>query len=83
MPTSPLGSGLTLVMIGAKVGATMENENVLGPSLPAELVAVTVNDGVAAVVGVPDSKPLDERVAQDGRPAPLVHVIGLVPVAVN
>lgn len=54
----------------------------VGPATPATLVAVTAITVVAIAVGVPVSRPVDERLAQAGRPV-ADHVMGAVPVAVN
>ncbi len=57
-------------------------EKVVGPALPAVLVAVIERGLVAAKLGVPVSRPADEKEAQVGKPVPL-QVMGVVPVAVN
>ena len=77
-----MGSGLTLVIIGARFGFAMVSVKVRGPSLPVLLVAVTAKELDAAVGGVPVNAPTEESDAQLGSPvAP--QVIGAVPVAVN
>ena len=72
-------------MRGEQVGlggaADMVMLNGLGPALPVVLVAVMFMVLVPPV-GVPEKKPPVLNVAHAGRLVPL-HVIGLVPFAVN
>ncbi len=49
---------------------------------PARLVAVIAKVLVAAALGVPVNSPVEDRLAQAGRPVP-VQVIGVVPLATN
>ncbi len=74
--------GLVVVIVGAAGASWIVNPKVVGPALPALLVAVTVNELTAATLGVPVSRPLDDNEAQAGRPLE-VHVIVGVPVAEN
>ena len=53
-------------------------------SLPALLVALTVNLAVPSAVGVPLISPVSAfRLRPAGRPPSMLHVIGAVPVAVR
>jgi hypothetical protein len=74
--------GLVVVIVGAAGASWIVSPKVVGPALPALLVAVTVKELTAATLGVPVNRPLEDNEAQAGRLAP-VHVIVGVPVAAN
>ena len=67
-------------MVGATPG--MVRLKGCGPSLPVPLVAVTASVLTVTAFGVPVSKPVLDREAQEGNPMAL-QVIGAVPLAEN
>jgi len=73
------GKGLIEVMVGAI--PTIVRLKFLG-FVPIALVAVTAMFEVPVTVGLPVSKPEEERLAQIGNPV-AVQVIGTVPFAAN
>jgi hypothetical protein len=81
-PMVPLVIGLVVVMVGAVPPLTTVREKAVGPAEPAELVAVIIIEVTATALGVPVSRPPDDKLAHPGSPVPL-QVIGAPPVAVN
>ena len=82
-PVLMVGIGLLVVVIvGATPPATTVRLKAVGPAEPAELVAVIIIEVTATALGVPVSRPPDDRLAHAGNPVPL-QVIGAPPVAVN
>ena len=86
MPTVPVAR-LAVVITGAVpvlAAALTVIESDLA-SLPAEFVAVTVNENVPAAVGVPLITPVDALSAKPVGNVPLdmLHVMGVVPLAVK
>ena len=65
---------------GAPGSMTMESAFV---PLPAALAALTVKLDVPAVVGVPEMAPAESVKPPGNTPVSMLHVIGVVPVAVN
>ncbi len=57
------------------------NTKLVGPAVPAALVAVTAMVVVTAVFGIPESNPALLIDAQDGSPVALQ--VGVLPVLVN
>lgn len=76
------GGGGGMGGVGGGGNALIVRLNALGPMLPPALVAVTLRLLIAAVSGVPVSRPLVLNIAQDGSPV-ATHVINAVPVPIN
>jgi hypothetical protein len=80
VPTTPVGSGLVEVMVGATPAMVRLKE--VGPADPMALVAVTARMLVPTTFGVPWSSPALLNVAHAGSPVAL-QLMGAVPVAAN
>jgi hypothetical protein len=82
--TPTVGAGtVSVVTTGAVTTAKTTTENGLS-SVPAELVALTVNVDVPAVVDVPESTPAGDSVRPGGNvPLTTDQVIGVSPVAAS
>jgi hypothetical protein len=80
VPLVPPGSGLVLVIVGTI--PLMVKLKVVGPAVPAELMADIDIMVVAIAFGVPVNRPPADNEAQAGKPVPL-QLIGWVPLAAN